>query len=150
MEVPCAGGAPQGATCAEAADASPRLSDSARTMLHELVVHDAGAGVPGNAALGDVASAPGSSSTMSLGLSGLYLPGSPGAPAPPINWRWVEDEADFACLQVAAAERLLQEMLASVHQNILRLVQVSLKRENLDRIPMASFMLSHFFYVLFP
>jgi hypothetical protein len=40
----------------------------------------------------------------------------------------VEDEAEFVCLQVITAERLLHEMLASVHQNILRLIRVSVKR----------------------
>jgi hypothetical protein len=49
--------------------------------------------------------------------------------APHINWRSVGDEAESVCLQVAAMERLLHEMLASVHQNILHPIWVSLKRE---------------------
>jgi hypothetical protein len=97
MEVPGAGSAQQGATGAKVADIGPWVGDSARTLLLDLVVHDTGAGVPGSAALGDLAPVPGSSSTMGLGVSGLYLPGSPSAPPPPINWRRVEDEAESAC-----------------------------------------------------
>jgi hypothetical protein len=41
----------------------------------------------------------------------------------------VEDKAEFVCSEVAALERLLHETLASVHRNILRPFQVSLKRE---------------------
>jgi hypothetical protein len=40
-------------------------------------VHGAGASTDGSAALDDAAVAPGSSSTMGPGVSGLYLPGSP-------------------------------------------------------------------------
>jgi hypothetical protein len=97
MEVPGAGGAPQGATGAKVADAGPQPSDYAKSLLQDLVVRGAGADVPRIAALGDVASAPGSSSTVSPGVSGPYLPGSPGALLPPINWRRVEDEAESAC-----------------------------------------------------
>jgi hypothetical protein len=113
-------------------------------------VRSTGVGVPRSAAPGDAALAPGSSSATDLEVFGLYLSGSPSFPPPPINWRLVGDEAECACSQVAAAERLLYETLASVHQNILHLIRVSLKRKNLAHIPLASFALSHPSYVLFP
>jgi hypothetical protein len=95
----------------------PWPSDSAEKLLQDLVVRGAGAGISGGAA-----PAPGSLSIVGPGVSGLFLSGSPGSSSPPINWRRVKYEAESACLHVAAAERLLHEMLASVHQNILRLV----------------------------
>jgi hypothetical protein len=58
-------------------DAGLRLSDNTGSLLQDLVVHGAGASIDGSAALDDVAVAPGSSSTMGPGVSGLYLPGSP-------------------------------------------------------------------------
>jgi hypothetical protein len=61
----------------------------------------------------------------------------------------VGDEAESVCSWVAAAERLLYETLASVHQNILRPIRVSVKRKNLARIPLASSMLFHPFCGLF-
>jgi hypothetical protein len=123
------GGAPQGATGAEVVDTGPRLGDSARSLLQDLVMHGVGAGVLGSVATGDAALAPGSSSVVSPRVSGLYLPGSPDAPPPPINWRQVEDEAESACSQVTIVKRLLYETLASVHRNTLHPVRVSLKRE---------------------
>jgi hypothetical protein len=36
----------------------------------------------------------------------------------PIDWRWVEDKAEFMCSQVAITERLLHETLALVGCNI--------------------------------
>jgi hypothetical protein len=41
------------------------------------------------------------------------------------------DEAEFVCWQVTATERLLHAALASVHQNNLRSIRVSLKREKI-------------------
>jgi hypothetical protein len=102
----------------------PLLGDSTRGLLEDLVVHDIGAGASRSAA-----PAPGSLSIVSLGISWLHLSGSPGSSSPPIDWRRVEDEAEFLCSQVAVTEKLLHETLASVHWNILHLVQVSLKRE---------------------
>jgi hypothetical protein len=67
-------------------------------------------------------------------MFGLRLPGSPDLPPLPINWRQVEDEAESACSQVVAVERLLHGMLISVHQNILRLIRVSLKREKIPPV----------------
>jgi hypothetical protein len=87
-------------------------------------VSGTGAGVSGGAAL-----ALRSLSTVGPGISGLFLLGSPGSSFPPINWRRVEDEAEFACSQVTTAERLLHETLASVHWKILHPVQVSLRRD---------------------
>jgi hypothetical protein len=78
-------------------DADPWLGESIESSLRDLVVHGAGAGVPGCAALGDMAPAPGSSSDVGLGISGLYLSGSPGSPPLPINLRWVGDETESAC-----------------------------------------------------
>jgi hypothetical protein len=66
------------------------------------------------AALGDMAPALGSSGVAVLGVSGLLLQDSPGFLPPPIDWRWVGDEAEFMCSQVATAERLLHETVALV------------------------------------
>jgi hypothetical protein len=41
----------------------------------------------------------------------------------------VEGDTEFACSQVVTAERLLHQMLASVSQNLLYAIQVSLKKE---------------------
>jgi hypothetical protein len=60
-------------------------------------------------------------------MSGLCLLGSPSFSAPPIHWRWVGVEAESMCLQVTTAERLLHEMLTSVHQNIFLPIRVSLR-----------------------
>jgi hypothetical protein len=99
------------------------------SSLQDLVVRGTGVGIPRSVAPGDAALAHGSSSTVGLGISRLYLPGSLGSPPPPINWRRVGDEAESACSQVTAMETLLHEMVASVHQNIQRPIQISLKRE---------------------
>jgi hypothetical protein len=96
-EVSGKGSAPRGAASVEVVDTGPRLGDSIKSLLQDLMVHGASAGVPGSATPGDVAPAPRSLSTVSSGVSGLYLPGSPGAPPPPINWRRVEDEAKSTC-----------------------------------------------------
>jgi hypothetical protein len=48
-------------------------------------------------------------------MSRLCLPGSPAFLPLSINWRLVGDEAESACSQVAATERLLHETLTSVH-----------------------------------
>jgi hypothetical protein len=77
MEVSGVGGALQVATGAEVVDVGPRLGDSVRSLLQDLVVR--GAGTLVSAAPGDEASTPRSSSTVSAGVSGLYLPGSPSA-----------------------------------------------------------------------
>jgi hypothetical protein len=92
-----AGGAPRGAAGTKMVDTDPQLGDSARSLLQDLVVHGTIASILGSAAPGDAALAPGSSSIMSSGVSLLYLPSSPGAPPPPINWRHVEDEAESMC-----------------------------------------------------
>jgi hypothetical protein len=62
----------------------------------------------------------------------------------PINYRHVGDEAESSCLRVTSVEMLLHDTLASVDQNILHPIQVSLKREeNLARKLLASSTLSH-------
>jgi hypothetical protein len=91
IEVPGAGGAPQGAAGIEVANVGPRPGDSAEKLPRDLVVRGVGAGISGGAAL-----APLSSSTIGLGVSGLYLLGSPSSSSPLINWRRVEDEAESA------------------------------------------------------
>jgi hypothetical protein len=48
-------------------------------------------------------------------MSRLRLPGSPDFLPLPINWRLVGDEVESACSQVTIAERLLHEMLTSIH-----------------------------------
>jgi hypothetical protein len=62
-------------------------------------------------------------------MFGLCLLCSPGFSPLPISWKWVGDEVDSVCSQVATSESLLHEMLALVHQNILRPILVSLRRE---------------------
>jgi hypothetical protein len=64
--------------------------------------------------------APAPSSTMSPGLSDPYLLGYPNSSSQPINWKWVENEAESACSQVAATGWLLHDALTSVHHNMLR------------------------------
>jgi hypothetical protein len=80
----------------------------------------AGVGVFRVVALGDAALAPGSLDAMGPGLPGQYLLGSPGSTSTPINWRWLLNEAEFMCSQVATTEWLLHEALASVHHSILQ------------------------------
>jgi hypothetical protein len=103
-------------------DASPRLGGSTGSLLQDLVVRGVGTSVPESVAPGDMTLAPGSSSVVGPGISGLYLSGSPGSPPPPFNLRRVRDEVESACAQVAAMERLLHETLASVYQNSLHLI----------------------------
>jgi hypothetical protein len=97
--------------------------------LHDLVMRGDGLGMPGRTAPGDAMPAPESSSVVGSGIARLLLPGSLGSPPPPINWRQVEDNAEFTCSQVTVAERLLEETLASVGQNILHSIRISLKKE---------------------
>jgi hypothetical protein len=116
---------------------NPQLGNDAGSLLWDLVMRDTDAGVPGSAATGDAALTLGSSSVMGPGVSGLYLSGSLGFPPPPINWRWVRDEVESTCSWVTTTERLFHDTVASVNQNILRLIRVSLKREeDLTRIPL--------------
>jgi hypothetical protein len=65
-------------------------------------------------ALGDMILAPGSSGAMGLGVFGLLLLGSPGFLPPPIDRRWVKDNAEFTCSQVTDVEMLLHETLVLV------------------------------------
>jgi hypothetical protein len=89
----------------------------------------ASADIFGSVALGDIASAPGSSGAMRPGLLRPYLLGSLGSAPLSINWRRVENEAESVCSRVVTTERLLHEALGSIHHNILHLVQVSLWKE---------------------
>jgi hypothetical protein len=131
LEVPSAGGTSQGTASVKEVGVAPLLCDDARNLLWDLVARSTSAGVSGSAAPGDAAPAPGSSGGTGLGVSGLYLPSSFSSSHPPINWSQVGDETESACSLVATAERLLHEMLASVHQNILHLIRVSLTREKI-------------------
>jgi hypothetical protein len=102
----------------------------------------AGINVLGSAALGNVAPTPGSLGTVGPGVSGLHLPGSPGIPPPPIDWRRLGDEAESVCSQVATIETLLHETLTSVDQNILGSIRVGLKkRKNCQHISSPSYVL---------
>jgi hypothetical protein len=113
-------------------------------LIWDLVKHDTGINVPGSAASGDAAPAPGSLGTVGLRVSRLHMTGSPDFPPPPIDWTWVGDEDESACSQVTATERLLYETLALVVQNILRLIHIGLKKEKkFASAPLASFMHSH-------
>jgi hypothetical protein len=124
IEVPGAGGTSQSTTGIEMFGAGPRLGGGAENLLQDLVAHRASAVISGNVAL-----APGSSSAMGPELSRPYLPGSPSSSSTLINWRRVEDEAEFKCSHVATAEWLLHEALTLVHHNILHLVRISLRKE---------------------
>jgi hypothetical protein len=108
-----AGGATQGASDIGVVGPPPHLGDDAGSSLWDFVLCGTGIGVPGSAIPSDVAPTPGSSSVVGPRISGLHLPGSPGFPPPPINLRWVGDEAEFACSQVAIVKRLLHETLVS-------------------------------------
>jgi hypothetical protein len=126
--VSSAGGATQGASGVRVVGAGPQLGDDVKSLLRDLVMCGIGIGGLGSAVLGDTALAPGSSSATCLGVSGLYLPDSLGFPPSPINWRRVGDKAEFACTWVVTMERLLHKTLILVDQNILHLIQVSLKK----------------------
>jgi hypothetical protein len=121
------GGPSLGAARAEVDGVSPSQATTPRGSLWDLVMRGASFGVPESAAPGGAAPAPGSLGVVCLRISRLLLLGSPGFPPSPIDWRQVEDNAEFTCSQVTAAERLLQETLFSVGQNKLRPIRVSLK-----------------------
>jgi hypothetical protein len=76
---------------------SPQLSDDAGGLPQDLVRHGVGTDVARSAAPGDAAPTPGSSGTVGPRVSGPHLSGSPGFTPPPIDWRWVGDEAEFMC-----------------------------------------------------
>jgi hypothetical protein len=84
----------QGAAYIEVDGAGPQLSDDVGGLLQDLVKHGAIIDVPRSATSGDAAAAPGFLGTADLGVSELHLPGPPGFPPLPINWRRVEDEAE--------------------------------------------------------
>jgi hypothetical protein len=92
-----AGGAFQGAIDVEVVGTTPQLGDDVGSVLWDLVMHGTDVGVPERAAPGDAAPAPRSSGAAGLGISGLYLLGSPSFLPPPINWRQVGDEAESTC-----------------------------------------------------
>jgi hypothetical protein len=85
MEVPGIGGAPRGIV-------GTKMS---------------GASILRNSAPAGAASAPVSSGVKHPELPRLYLTNSFDSASPPINWRWVESEAELACSLVTTGERLL-------------------------------------------
>jgi hypothetical protein len=91
-------------------------------------MHDAGLGAPGSAALGDMTPTCRSLGTAGPGVFRLLLSGFSGFPPTHIDWRRVDEGAEFACSQVTMTEVLLHETLPSVGQNILRSIRVSLKK----------------------
>jgi hypothetical protein len=117
-----------GAVGVEVDGAGPRPCDDTRGLLRDLVMRGTSLGMPRSTTLGDATPAPRSSSAVGPGVARLLLLGSSSFPPLPINWRWVEDNIEFACSQVAIAERLLHEMLASVGRSILLPTQGSLKQ----------------------
>jgi hypothetical protein len=125
--VPSVGGTSQGTASIEVVGAGPQLGEDVGSLLQDLVIRGTAVGAPESDAPGDAVPAPESSGGVGLGASGLYLSSSPGFLPPPINWRRVGDKAESACSRVTAAERL-HDTLALVDQNILRSIQVSLKR----------------------
>jgi hypothetical protein len=127
--IPNTNGASLGAISIEVDGASPQPGDGNGGSLRNLVMCGIGIGVPGSAALGNVTLAPRSSGAMGQGVSALLLLGSPGFLSPHIDWRRVEDNAEFVCSQVTVVDRLLHETLASVGRDILCLIQISLKKE---------------------
>jgi hypothetical protein len=108
-------------------------------LLRDMVRHDACINVHLCAALGNAARALESSSATGLGVSGLLIPGSPDFPPPLIHWMWVGDEVESACSYVAITVSLLDETLASVGWNILRLIRVSLKERRKSCLPASGF-----------
>jgi hypothetical protein len=123
--------APLGAVSIEADMADPQQGDNARSSLCDLVVHGASLGMPERTNLGDAIPAPGPSGAGDPRLTGLILSGppSPRSSSASINQRQVEDNVEYACSQITITKRLLREMLASVSQNILHLIRVSLRKE---------------------
>jgi hypothetical protein len=88
----------------------------------DLEVCSPGSSMPGGIALGDAVPAPGSLSAMDPRAVELGSPGYSDTLSPPISWRQVEGSAELACSRVAATDRLLQEAMAMVGQDILHLV----------------------------
>jgi hypothetical protein len=129
QEMPDADDASLGDTSVKVDGAGPQPSDYIRGSLWDLMMRGTYIGVPGSTTPGDVAPAPGSTRVTVPGVSELLLPGSPSFPPPPIDWRWVGNDAEFTCSRFATMERLLQKMLASVNRNILRPIWVSMTKE---------------------
>jgi hypothetical protein len=94
--------------------ASLWLGDDARGLPQDRVMRRASNGALESVALGDMILAPGSSGAMGLGVFGLLLLGFPGFLPPPIDRRWVKDNAEFTCSQVTDVETLLHETLVLV------------------------------------
>jgi hypothetical protein len=66
------------------------------------------------------------------GVRGSSRPGSPSSTSSPVSWRRVENEAELAYSQFATVERMLHDTLASVQHNILRSIEVSLRKRKTD------------------
>jgi hypothetical protein len=125
-------GTPLGTVSTEADGADSRLGDDVVSLLRDLVVRGTGLGTPRRIDPSDAIPALGSSGIGGLGITRLLLLGTPDSSSPSIEWRQVEDNVEYACSQVTVVKRLLREALASVGQNILHLIQVSLKKKEGD------------------
>jgi hypothetical protein len=95
QEMPDADGTLLGAVSIEVDRASPLPRDDTGGLLHDLVTHGSGPGMPGIAVPGDTILALGFLGVVGSGVAGLCLSGSPDFPPPPINWRRVEGDAEF-------------------------------------------------------
>jgi hypothetical protein len=128
------------AVSVEVDGASPRPSDDTGGSFYDMVMCGTGLGMLGRAIPGDAILSPGLSGTVGLGVAGLALSSSLGFLLLSIDWRWVECDAKFTCLQVATAESLLHRMLTLVGQNLLHPILVSLKKRGMFACPpLASF-----------
>jgi hypothetical protein len=95
LEMSGAGGASLGTASIDLDGVGPQPSDDTWGSLWDLVMCGVSFGIPGHAAPGDAAPAPGSLDVVCLGISGLLLPGSPGFLPLPIDGRQVEDNVEF-------------------------------------------------------
>jgi hypothetical protein len=71
--------------------------ESTENLPRDLVVCSASGGIYGTVAPDDTVVAHESSSTIGQSVSGLYMLDSPSCSSQPINWRWVENEAESVC-----------------------------------------------------
>jgi hypothetical protein len=79
----------------------------------------------GGVAPGNTIPAPRFLGAMDSGVLGLGLLCSSGSPSPPVCRGQVENSAEQACSWVAAADRLLREVMAMVGRDIMHPIQVS-------------------------
>jgi hypothetical protein len=119
---------PLGAISTKVDGAGPQPSDDAGSPCRDLVVRGIDSSMLGHTTLGNMVPAPGSSGAVGLGVARLLLLGYPDSLFSPVNWGQVENNTEQACSQVKATKRMLLETLATVGQDILHAIQVSLKK----------------------